>query len=88
MHEARQSPGSHPAGRPCHARGRVYSTNMAHTNEQASAQGFDRKWALFFLATMLLVVGAFLVQRFVFAPAGVESNSAPAGSEQVQPHTP
>lgn len=72
----------------CRSPGGAYELGMAHTNEHATSQGFDRKWTLFFIATMVLVIGAFLAQRFVFAPAGVQTQGDHQGSEQPQsqPH--
>lgn len=55
---------------------------MATHQQEATAEGFDRKWAMFFLVVLALVVGAFVVQRFVFAPARIETQGQPAALEQ------
>jgi len=54
---------------------------MSARSESEAGQTPARRWFGFFLVSVILVIGAFLAQRFLFAPAAVETRGA-NGTEQ------
>jgi phosphotransferase system glucose/maltose/N-acetylglucosamine-specific IIC component len=56
---------------------------MVSKNEQVTTKGLDRKWLMFFVATLLIVAGTFVVQRFLFAPSTIETRGQ--GGQQETP---
>jgi hypothetical protein len=60
---------------------------MSAGSESETGQTPARRWLGFFLLSVILVIGAFLAQRFLFAPADVETGG-PSGTEQEQSSPP
>lgn len=54
---------------------------MSAGSESERGQTPSRRWLGFFLVSVILVIGAFFAQRFLFAPAEVETGGG-SGTEQ------
>jgi hypothetical protein len=54
---------------------------MSARSESETGQTPGKRWFGFFLLSVMLVIGAFAAQRFLFAPAPVETRGQ-SGTEQ------